>query len=393
MAKLTRYLQKIFANDSNRVGVFGTGVNKETSKNVETLQSADYENGWSAAIVTNKNYPIWQERDGVDYGLSYQIKYLDQMGLAEWIATETYYTTSYCQYNGMLYRSKIDDNINHTPLGFSDDYWQCLGRNFLNTQQVTNCLLEVPQRVKYTLVDGALTILAGSVIIVPYGTTDLSSTYPVGATFINDNLKVYDTYWDSTNSKFYVWAQLQSDVVRAATAGGADQVRTLSLVIDSSSISANNNLTDVSVSSDASAPSTCVFYNTSTNLVKIKSSGSVSNYTISLPIMKTITNATYNVSAIKQVFNGFGYIGSVIWADKGIKYLRPNGKNADGTLNNIEATTDKLMLLNLSSLADTYQILVFDENDILGHTLAPRRWRPWRNASMSLKTTSLEYLT
>lgn len=122
MPKLTRYLQKIFANNSNQVGVFGTGVDKETSKNVETLQSADYEEGWSSAIITNKNYPIWQEMDGVQYGLSYQLKYLFQNGIPEWISTETYYTNNYCSYGGYIYQSLQDDNINHNP-ALNDGYW------------------------------------------------------------------------------------------------------------------------------------------------------------------------------------------------------------------------------------------------------------------------------
>ena len=122
MPKLTRYLQKIFANNSNQVGVFGTGVDKETSKNVETLQSADYEEGWSSAIITNKNYPIWQEMDGVQYGLSYQLKYLFQNGIPEWLSTETYYTNSYCRVGSNIYYSLQDDNTNHNP-ALNDGWW------------------------------------------------------------------------------------------------------------------------------------------------------------------------------------------------------------------------------------------------------------------------------
>lgn len=133
MAKLTRYLQKIFANNSNQVGVFGTGVDKETSKNVETLQSADYENGWSSAIITNKNYPIWQEMDGVQYGLSYQIKYLQQAGIPEWLSTETYYTNSYCRYGADLYYSLQDNNTNHNP-ALNNGWWTpaCANTNLSN---------------------------------------------------------------------------------------------------------------------------------------------------------------------------------------------------------------------------------------------------------------------
>ena len=125
MANLTRYKQKIFADNSTKVGVFGTGVNKETSKNVETLQSSDYSDGWSAAIVTNKNYPIWQERDGVDYGFSYQLAYLLQKGIPDWLATETYYTNDFCKYGNQIYYSLVDSNIGQNPTS-TPDKWKLL---------------------------------------------------------------------------------------------------------------------------------------------------------------------------------------------------------------------------------------------------------------------------
>ena len=123
MANLTRYKQKIFANNSNQVGVFGTGVNKVASKNVETLQSADYEDGWSAAIITDKNYPIWQERDGVDYGFSYQLAYLMQKGIPDWLSTEEYYQNDFCKLGNIVYYSLQDNNINQNP-STETTYWQ-----------------------------------------------------------------------------------------------------------------------------------------------------------------------------------------------------------------------------------------------------------------------------
>ena len=43
-------------------------------------------------------------------------------------------------------------------------------------------------------------------------------------------------------------------------------------------------------------------------------------------------------TSINQTFNGFGYIGSTVFALPGVKGLIPNGRNADGTLKNIEIT-------------------------------------------------------
>ena len=49
-----------------------------------------------------------------------------------------------------------------------------------------------------------------------------------------------------------------------------------------------------------------------------------------------ITRNTEGLSTIDHIFNGMGYFGSTIWVDKGVKGLIPNGRNTDGTLNNIE---------------------------------------------------------
>ena len=93
--------------------------------------------------------------------------------------------------------------------------------NSLNKTQVTNCILEVPQRIKYDLTDGILTIKAGSVAIVPYGIEDLTADYPVGSTFLNDNFKVYDTQF--ADGKFFVWAEVQQDISIAQAGSGSGQ--------------------------------------------------------------------------------------------------------------------------------------------------------------------------
>ena len=58
-------------------------------------------------------------------------------------------------------------------------------KHFLNKQQISNCILEIPQRIKYTLQDGTLTIKKGSQVIVPYGTTNENFT-KVGSPTIVD---------------------------------------------------------------------------------------------------------------------------------------------------------------------------------------------------------------
>jgi hypothetical protein len=58
----------------------------------------------------------------------------------------------------------------------------------LKKSQITNCLLEVPQRIKYDLTDGVLTIKKGSQVIVPYGTSGGNFTVAGSPTITDDGV-------------------------------------------------------------------------------------------------------------------------------------------------------------------------------------------------------------
>jgi hypothetical protein len=53
------------------------------------------------------------------------------------------------------------------------------------------------------------------------------------------------------------------------------------------------------------------------------------------------------------IFNGFGYIGSTVFALPGVKGLIPNGRNADGTLNSTPFTVEKVLATTESSTVTT----------------------------------------
>lgn len=175
MTKLTRYLQKIFAVNSNQIGVFGSGINKETSTNLEVLQSQDYEGGWSQAIVTNKNYPIWQEMDGVQYGFSYQLAYLMQNGIPEWLSTETYYQNSYCRVGSTIYYSLQDNNIGHNPT-LDDGYWSPLLTSNRSIGEIVPSCVPLTEAGLH-LLDGALISNGIYADFINY-IGGLSATYP-----------------------------------------------------------------------------------------------------------------------------------------------------------------------------------------------------------------------
>lgn len=209
----------------------------------------------------------------------------------------------------------------------------------LTKRQITNCLLEVPQRIKYTLENGTLTIKAGSVVIVPYGTTDRTSEFPVGATFIHDNFKVYDTQF--ADGKFFVLAELVNDI---ASGGETTDARQRSVFVNLTLKNVSTYVYSGSGTADYTGTSNYALYRTDENVMKLFTTTSGLRADIlSLPIGRCTADGVHFVGTIDQIFNGMGYIGSTVWVDKGVKGLSPNGRNEDGSLKNTELTVDKLI--------------------------------------------------
>lgn len=236
------------------------------------------------------------------------------------------------------------------------DRIEATGNNYdnLTHKNITNCLLEVPQRIKYDLTDGTLTIKAGSVVIVPYGVEDLTSQYPVGSVFINDNFRVYDTQFE--DGKFFVWAELQEDKT-GYPSGTFTRLQAFDMTSTTGVYSWNaTNLCYSGSSAPTNTGSGSWWYDTTNNIIKRYNGSIWENNYISLPTC-VFTTVDGSVTSIDQVFNGMGYIGSTVWVDKGVKGLIPNGRNEDGTLNNIEFTTQNILLRNNTEKGPVYLVI------------------------------------
>lgn len=209
-----------------------------------------------------------------------------------------------------------------------------LKNNSLNKQQISNCITEIPQRIKYTLNDGTLTILAGSVVIVPYGTEDLSATYPIGSEFLNPNFKVYDRQF--VDGKFFVWAELQNDIIRSYAS--------TSTIVRYSFLNMDKNTYDAyEIGRSGTSPvNNAIVYRTDLNMCIRSSTGTQDNICC-LPFMKVKGDGSFVEGSVEQVFNGIGYIGLTRWVDKGVKGLISDGFNNDGSLKNIEYTTNRII--------------------------------------------------
>lgn len=207
-------------------------------------------------------------------------------------------------------------------------------KHFINKTQVTNCLLEIPQKIKYELSDGILTIKAGTILIVPYGKENLTQTYPMGSTFLNENFKVVDTQY--SNSLFFVWVEVLSDI--SAGVNGYSYTGFSCVNLTSNMLSTDTATINTDYSGDA------FYYNSTDNLLQWVGTTGNTTSIYSLPVCISTLDSSDGYISVDKVFNGIGYIGKTIWCDKGVKGLTPNGRNFDGTLNNIESTNSKFVI-------------------------------------------------
>ena len=185
---------------------------------------------------------------------------------------------------------------------------------------ITNCLLEVPQNIKLELKDGVLTLKAGSKVIVPNGFEEDGTTPKFDELIIES-----DVVSEDVSKNGIVFVTYHYDYIA------------LNYVNDSISGAGATTTTAYTLS-----------YNTTTNILSRYSN----NTTIdghSFPVALCTSSSGSGITSIDQVFNGMGYVGSTIWVDKGIKYLVPNGRNEDGSLNNIEVETSSIYIGTLSS--------------------------------------------
>lgn len=210
----------------------------------------------------------------------------------------------------------------------------------LKYNRVTNCLTEIPQKIKLELNEGVLTLKAGSIITVPYGTTDLSGTYPIGSEFLHPNFKVYDRQF--ADGLFFVWAEVQEDI--SSTWGTLSTSSDRYPGIDMLQNDWVGGLYTESGTSSTSLNKYTIYYNTSDNKNYYTSNTTVVDNTRVLSFPITRVSLTEGIlSSIAQIFNGIGYIGSTVWVDKGVKGLIPNDRNADGSLKNIEFETESVL--------------------------------------------------
>ena len=188
----------------------------------------------------------------------------------------------------------------------------------LTSTQITNCITEIPQKIKLELNNGVLTLKAGSVVIRPNGFEVDETTPKFKEVAIDVDYMANDT---SKTGQYFI------------------SVAESSLVVGKVSDS----------TSGATSPSKgySLYYNTISNTVYRYAGNTTTPVAenCSLPIAVVTMNST-GIASIDQIFNGRGYIGSTIWVDKGVKGLIPFSWNGDGTYKSNNIETAKILTIN-----------------------------------------------
>lgn len=169
----------------------------------------------------------------------------------------------------------------------------------LSDKNITNCITAIPQDIKLALVDGVLTLKAGSKLYKANGESITISGDLVAAQ-------------GGTNSGAFAFYRSDNNTVYT--------------VIASQTFSGTT--------APASPVNLTTWLDTGSKDVKIYN-GTQWVGGVSLPLCR-FNNQDGKVTAVTQVFNGLGYMGSTAFVLPGVKGLAPYGRNEDGSLKNFE---------------------------------------------------------
>ena len=242
-------------------------------------------------------------------------------------------------------------NSYQTPVGMSLgklattslDNLNITGKNVANwSSNVSNCITKIPQDIKLEINSSGKAVLkAGSKVIRPNG---------------------FET--DGTTPK-YDEIILDADLTFAF---GSTQTGQYMLCIDSAT-GPGWAAASAAASGTSTSSTTSFYYRTNDNKIYYQnnSSGSAWSFPIAL-----VTLAS-GVGSIDQVFNGFGFIGSIVYALPGIKGQAPNGRNTDGSLNNNEISISNV----ITDQAGSYNAYLIVSNNAIyfyGDTVTTYRY-------------------
>ena len=356
MTQYKRITGKVFGGNATATGndpqiaQFGSALANTFvgTTDPETIQQLPaWGEGWIGAVTPETQFPPLPEMTGAMKVLSHQICGILQQGVSTWDNDTIYYTGNFCSKNGIVYVSLVDENQGNDPevdttnwrsYGGADIDLSNLssqGKNIANwSTNVTNCITEIPQNINLVQNNDLVTLKTGSKVIIE----GEQYTIPSDATLIGALSDERMLAYEKSGNRIlgYVASKVGSGDTLPAD---GTQYQFFYLSTDKKCYRWVNNTWNASAGH-------------------------------SMPIAHVVGSGAGNPLTIKQIFNGFGYIGSTIWADKGIKYLVANGRNEDGTLKNIEHVVDEVRFRDVKSASNQQNLYWF----IWGHTT---HWVHW----------------
>lgn len=124
MSKLSRFTQNLFGTSDtgtnfSQFGAFAasspSSVYTGAAITPALIQAlSNFATGWKGAVIGN-NSPLLEDLNSLCFLFAYQLTYLMQAGIPEYDASTIYYTGSFCQVSGVVYRSLTDTNTGNTP--------------------------------------------------------------------------------------------------------------------------------------------------------------------------------------------------------------------------------------------------------------------------------------
>lgn len=206
----------------------------------------------------------------------------------------------------------------------------------------TNMLTEVPKNINLELKDGTLTLKAGSKVYVPNGFEADGVTPKFDEKIIQNDITAMDS-WGTNGNALFLFVYSSGDRMKY--------------------------LLSERVSSGTTPPSATnlqVWYDVANNLIKGYQGGTFNGNSFALPIALVSKNDGVEstiISGITKVFNGFGYVGSTVFALPGVKGLIPNGRNEDGSLKSNVVSLSRVLTFT-SSLTGNHYFVIESENNM-----------------------------
>lgn len=226
-------------------------------------------------------------------------------------------------------------------------------KHFVNKNQISNCILEVPQRIKLEFLNGVLTLKAGSELLQPDGLEDDGITWKFKYKTIES-----DTVFpglSSTNEytgSAFIYARYNTTVSNGYQ---------LDYFVPASPV--------IGATAPASPFDYQIFYNTAENKLYMWYQNTWrSDLDIAFPI-GDMTIGTSGITSLDNVYNTVSGLANSLMVKEGVKLLMPNGLNADGTLNNIEYIVPHPMLevINFGASGHREYMLTISSDGVIGN--------------------------